>query len=341
MKFKIWKTLLAGLIIFHFAEGCKKDVDIFNVTQVIINSVTSDTTWLQENSITDTNTVRKIAANISIPSEFDSVNITKGDTIVTSDNVTVYIPAQACVNPTGAAATGKAQMEFLLIRKKGDMIRADKPTVAYDGSVLASGGEIYLRFMQNGQELALASGKSVRLKYRDAQTDPQMKFFYGTALNINQFVWVGPVSGDNQSVRPWIDSTRNTPSVAGYEVFTNRLHWINCDKLYSDTLKLTRVCVQISADSFTNANTLTFLVFRDINSVVKLWGDPANKKFCIPANYKGVPIGKVVTVVTLSKIGNNYYLGALPNITITANQVIPIVPTIAAPTQIAYYLSTL
>ena len=346
MKQKNWIwicTFLAmPLTILTLLGSCKKDVDTFTIIKELVSPAKTDTIWHNEQDISDTDVVRTIAKNVAIPPQLDSVDITKGDTVVTTDNVTIIIPSLCANTQSGTTAKGKAQLEFLMIKKKGYMIRSDKPTVTSNGSLLESGGEIFMRLTQGGQELELAPGKTIRLRTKDATADTRMRFFYGNQANINQFNWLG--GGDNNSsqvVKIWVDSSRNSTVPAGYDVVTSKLHWINCDKLNADTAHLTKVCVQISADSFTNANTMVFLAFRDVNAVVKLWGDPSLKKFCTPSAYKGLPIGKVMTVVTISKINNVWYLGALPNLTISANLTVPITPSASTDVLIAAFLNTL
>jgi hypothetical protein len=79
------------------------------------------------------------------------------------------------------------------------------------------------------------------------------------------------------------------------------------------------------ADTFTNQNTSVFVVFKEINSVVSLIGDGKVRQFCVPLNYRGLPIGKLVTLVTISTIKDRIYIGK-KEATITANSTIRIEP---------------
>jgi len=340
MKKKNSTVLVLLLFMAYLLGSCRQDTDTFVITKVIDNTLKNpDTVWLSESSITDTNAVRVLAGSLGKTTFLDSVNVTSGDTVLTPDNVRIVFPAKCANFANGSAVTGKAQMTFVVIQKKGDMIRADKPTVNSDGSVLISGGEAYVTLSQGGQALVLASGKSLDIRIHDVTATSTMQFFYGQATNTNQFAWSGAGGNtDSQRVGIWKDSNG---VVAGYELLTTRLNWINADKFNSDSTNLTNLYVKMSADTFTNTNTMVFLAFRDINSVVKLWGDPSNKQFSIPTHYKGVPVGKVVSVITISKVGSNYYLGAIPNITISANMVVPVGPSAKTVSQITDYLQTL
>jgi hypothetical protein len=94
-------------------------------------------------------------------------------------------------------------------------------------------------------------------------------------------------------------------TASGYEFYTNRLQWINCNYFYNmaggDSVK---VALKLPP-TYTNANTLTFLVFNDLISVIPLKGNAVTKNFVSSF----IPNGKSVTVITITKEGNFYYLG--------------------------------
>ena len=78
-------------------------------------------------------------------------------------------------------------------------------------------------------------------------------------------------------------------------------------------------------DSFTNRNTSVYIAFKDILSVVKLEGTPVTKQFCIPPSYKGIPIGKQITVVSISNINGRSYMD-VQDATITATNTVRLQP---------------
>ena len=80
------------------------------------------------------------------------------------------------------------------------------------------------------------------------------------------------------------------------------------------------------SDSFTNRNTSVYIAFKDILSVVKLEGAPVNKQFCIPQSYKGIPVGKKITVVSISNLNGRSYMD-VQDATITASNSIRLQPT--------------
>jgi hypothetical protein len=339
------RKLLLYLIVLILGVGitaCKQDSDIFTPTGVVLPP-TYDKTWKPETQISDTTQIRKFFADVYFTPRKDSVNMTTGGTVVAPE-LTVFFPTNACVfTSSGAAFTGKAQVETFLIKKKGDMIRYDKPTIS-NGYLLVSGGEVYIRATSGGQELSLAAGKQVTIRIRDTTAIANtMKLFTGSSANNNQFNWnqvnTGPTT--QQTIGVWTDSTQGNRVIGGYEFPCPNLRWINCD-YFRDTTTLTRsFSARIVGDTFTNQNTAVFTVFRDIRAVVKLWGDTSTRTFTIPPHYRGLPTGNVVTVVSISKLNDRYYLGTTPNVTIANNLVVPVNPVSKTRDEILAYLLTL
>ena len=93
---------------------------------------------------------------------------------------------------------------------------------------------------------------------------------------------------------------------------------------------------------FTNANTSVYLVFNEMRTVVGMYGEPTVKKFISGK----VPVGKPITIVVISKQGNDYYLGKQIsnsglNVTGNSNQSVPITPIKTGLADIKAYLGTL
>ena len=56
---------------------------------------------------------------------------------------------------------------------------------------------------------------------------------------------------------------------------------------------------------FTNANTIVFTVFKEMRSVAAMKAEASSHKFISGK----LPVGKQITVVAISKMGEDYYLG--------------------------------
>jgi hypothetical protein len=325
------KLIIAFLFIISTAGmySCKKDSDVF--IPDVKATQGPDTNWV--NVITDTMAVNTIKKQLFPELYLDSIDVNASPASVTTPSgLTCNFPAFCCAGSGGQVITGKVYVELLLVKKKGDMIRADKPTSSYN-RLLVSGGEMFVKLTKNGQELKLAQGKSITLKYNDAPILPGMKVFYGDESNADQFNWNPSDSINNQVI-------------AGsnfYELTSKQLRWINCDYFY-DTTGINRVQVGANlAPQYTNANTSVYLVFSNMRSVLGVYGNATTRKFISGK----VPVGQQAKLIVLSKQGSDYYLGAESLVTgpqassPAGQQFVPVNPVKTSLAGIKTFLGTL
>ena len=326
MNKKIVTLLLTACILF--LNACKKDSDVFVPDPGQVTG--PDTNWV--NSITSSMPASIMKTNLLIDPYRDSFEVNANyATINTSLGLQCIFPPNCCIDNLGVAVTGKVQVEIYVIKKKGDMVRMDKPTTS-DGRLLVSGGEIFINLLKNGQPITLAPSAKVYLRYIDYPVSTQMKLFYGEIINIERFNW--NINHDTTNLLAAFNQ--------GYEISTKRLHWINCDYFY-DTTTSNRTKVQTELPpNFTNANTYVYLVFNDMRAVMGMYGEPSVKKFISST----VPTGKAVTIVVLSKQGNDFYLGKQTVTTalssgVSVNQNVSITPLKTARADILSFLANL
>jgi hypothetical protein len=319
MKKIVTILLIAGALLFN---ACQKNIDDF-VPDPLTNA--PDTTWY--NIITSTMPVTALQNDLKIKLATDSfeVNNTAADRSISGMQL-LFTP-NCCINSTGQAVTGKVNVEALLIKDKGDMVLMNKPTSS-NGQLLVSGGEIFISLNQNGQQLQLAPNAKVYLRYADAVPNPQMKLFYGDETNPQQFNWV-----------PGFDSIRAGNQF--YDIVSSKLRWINCDYFYDTTGTVRSTVSAYLPFNYTNANTETFLVFKNIRSVLGMYGDVAEKRFISTK----VPNNLAATVVAISKQGNDYFLGKeqiTTGVNVTAgNQKVSLTPVKTSLADIKAFLATL
>ncbi len=325
MNKKIVTILIIGTTLF--LNACKKNTDVFVPDAGQLNA--ADTVW--SNSIAATAPVYALQNALVLQTVKDSIEVNANVALLTALNgVQVTFPPLCCVSTAGQIITGKVYVELLLIKKKGDMVLMNKPTIS-NGNVLVSGGEIFISLKKDGKELQLAPNVKIYIRYADAPTNQQMKLFLGDESNPAQFNWI---PNTNLS-----DSLRIGPQT--YDIAISHLRWINCDYFY-DTAGITRSTVSAHLPAnYTNANTTTFLVFKDFRSVLGMYPDVPLKRF----SSGKVPNGKAATVVAISKQGNDYFLGKETITTgvnaTTGNQKILINPVKASLADIKLFLSTL
>lgn len=314
-----------------FFTSCQKDTDLFipNTTP----GTGLDTVWTS--SLTNLSPINVLKHSLNKELLVDSLDITIGGTIQTRDGLTVTLLSQSCLFPNGALVTGKIYIESFLVKQKGDMIKLDKPTTS-NGRVLISGGEVFVKLRKENEELHLAPGKSIYLKYADASPTSLMKLFNGDESNSERFNWVPDSSNINSGVAV---ATQPAP---GYELFTNHLRWINCDYFADTSGSRINVTASLAAD-YTNANTAVYLVFKDQRSVMGMYGDANTRRFTSTK----VPAGKQVIIVSITKRGDNGYFLGHETITtgatgtVSGGQIVPLSPQPTSLPDIRSYLATL
>jgi hypothetical protein len=326
----LFYTILA-LAFFLSTVGCDKDNQEFiptgKETTVLPGTKTPTDTAVFENE-ENLITPRPADPTLSLPIEKlndllekpvfkDTFTAENGGKIVTPDDVTVEFPANCTKNSNGVCK-GKLDVEILILRTKGEILANDKPTIA-NQKLLVSGGVVYINVKQNGVGVTLISNKLVGIKYKMRPADSGMSFFEGKGENRLKFDWA---QVSNREIGTWRDSS--SQDVSGYQIFTDRFGWINCDKFNTETNLTDKITVALP-DSFSNRNTGIFIIFKDILSVVKLAGDPQTRKFTIPKSYKGLPVGRQVTVVVYGIVKDKTYF-ASQDLTIAATNALRMSP---------------
>jgi hypothetical protein len=319
-------VLFAGSL---FLNACQKDIDVFVPDAGQLNG--PDTAW--QNAITPSSPVSILKNNLSTAPYQDTIIVNANiATVLTPFGVQINFPPNCCVNGAGQPVTGKVDVEIQVVKKKGDMIRLDKPSI-FNDSALTTAGQIFIRLKKDTQLLQLASGIRYNINYIDLPTNQQMKFFIGDENNAQAFNWL-------PTPDPGLDTIVITPQL--YQIYTKRLRWISVAQPFEIN---TSGRVNITADMaayFTNTNTVAFTVFKDVRSVVAMRPDLGTRKFVTGR----LPVGKAITVVVISKQGNDFYLGYESAVTQTPSsnpsiQHVNIVPIKKSLAEILSYLGTL
>ena len=340
--------IVAFLLVFA-AASCKKDstefIPIETITIVEGDTILDDdlsTKSSLSTTVLPPLSIEKLVNQLSSEPKLDTLNAERGGTITVPDNVTVTIPANACVNLLNKPCTGKLDVEILILRKKGDFIAYNLPTSSL-GRQLISGGVVYVKVRQNGQEVKLALGKAIKVSYVMTEPDNQMQLFDGKIDGRFKFDWL-PISllGTGvvlPNISVWTDSSRQRK---GYNLVLDRFGLINCDKFSGDSTNFNTKFSVTLPETFTNVNTSVYVAFKNMNSVLALSGDARTKTFV--ASGRGLPIGRAVTIVTMSYIRDKFYF-AKQEVTIqsttTAGQSIKLIPVVMEKEEIKTTLNNL
>ena len=152
--------LIAGAFLLN---ACQKNTDIFVPDPGQING--PDTTW--QTNITASMPVSDLKNKLLFESHFDSIEVNSNiASVLTPFGIVVNFPPNSCVGATGQPIAGRVQVEIMLLKKKGDMIRMGRPTTSGD-SLLVTAGEIFVRLKKDGLPVQLAPNAKINIRYTD------------------------------------------------------------------------------------------------------------------------------------------------------------------------------
>lgn len=328
MKVKAYiLVMIFGCFMLH---GCQKNIDIFVPDPGQPNG--PDTSWY--NTVTASMPVTSLKNNLLQDAYTDTIMVDAATAnITTPAGVRLTFPPHCCVNAAGQLVTGKVDVEVQLVKKKGDMIRQNRPST-FNDSLLTTAGEIFIRLKKEGQALQLAPNARISIRYADLPINPLVKFFIGDETNAERFNWLPTPTPSADTI---IVGTQ------AYEILTRRLRWINIGALYDAANSVAKVTVAADMEThFTNANTIAFTVFKDMYSVAAMHAEVSSRKFVSSK----LPVGKEITVVVISKMGNDYYLGYTPAVTQTPSSIpliqhVRVAPVKRSLAEILSYLNSL
>lgn len=315
------------LISLSVLVSCQKeDIDEF------IPDPTSgpDSTWY--NIIDNTMPVSQLKSSLLLDLRTDSLPVNGTTLFNASSGLQLLFPSGSLSTLNNQPVSGNVKLETHLLRKKGHLIRMGTPTVS-NGKLMVSDGTIFVRFTQNANDLKVTPQSNISIGFNAPSPSFLMRKFDGEASSTAAFNWIqNPDSANNQV----------TISNQMYQVTTNTLRWINCGRMYENPAIPETTVSAILPFNYTNANAIAFTVFNDMNSVVGMFGNASTRQF----KTERLPSNRPITVVVLSKQGNDYFMGHVQATTTgvpgtVSNTAVTITPVITTLSNIISYLESL
>jgi hypothetical protein len=90
----------------------------------------------------------------------------------------------------------------------------------------------------------------------------------------------------------------------GYEIIAKKLRWISAERFLDSTVAKTNIYA-ILPPNFTNKNTQVFVSFDKNRTVLALNSDLSTRSFTT----KNIPLKAKINLISISKIGGDFYLG--------------------------------
>lgn len=328
---KIMKQYFIIFFLVLFVACSKENSDSFlpNPTNPI-----NDTIWT---SIAPLHAaVNTLPTDLAIAEVTDSFPSSTGRTIQFNDSLEITAPANAVTANNGTTITGIVNLSINYLKKKGDFIRFAKPTT--NGNfLLESSGGFYIRATQNSQELSLAQGKTLKIKFKNNNPTTTTKVFYGdenlTPTTLAPFDFNWKLNTDNSEINIVYTITPNL--YKGYELTSKKTRWVAGFSAIDTLLPKTTVTV-IFNPNFTNKNTAVYAVYKDLNSVVRLTPNFNSRSF----GAINMLLNKNIYLISISKIGATFFLGKA-EVTITNGLSLKLNPEIKSLDQIKSFLDSL
>lgn len=243
-----------------------------------------------------------------------------GDWAMTAGNdlVMVIPPDFADQSTYPCPEGGSYHMEVTICDTKGKLMVAGIPTVS-DGRLLDSRAAFSIHAWDQEKPIELADGKSLRFMVNDPDPRDRMELFFGEFQNHN---WLQADQDDSK----WDNVLQSNWEViygngqwvitgSGYESNSDQLGWIGIHSFYSvESTQRAGICIELP-QVYHSTNTVAYMVFDNLNSVVKLTADPETGLFCDAYNL--APKGFQVTLIVLAETGNDEYYFAAKRTTLT------------------------
>jgi hypothetical protein len=300
------KRLLINISLFFcllsLTQSCQK------TTQgSFVPIVGFDTTW------NSTDTFPQLTSSIETPPVTDSFNCNdnNGAQVSIGDSVEIIFPAGGCLttpnNPSSRINTNaKVKIELTTLTSKADFIK-HRISSTSKGNLLQFGAYLDLKLSYKGDTIYWDStlSKQIKVAVRTSGSNPLQSpqfytFQYDTTAKDTSWVAVNlPVIPTHVGVTGGGLYNQN-----GYLFYTNIVGKFGCGNLLPGSSATTRVNVILPVN-FTNKNTIVFAVFNNSNTVVRLKSNPQGKSFDVTS----IPTPSDITLLSISKLGNDYYLG--------------------------------
>lgn len=297
MKMNLHHILLAGTLSMALGAGfwsCRKDVNEVRPYPVSIDELE---TFLLETPSPDATQV----FNFSGLNEDKMLVGPQGVRVFLSDVDHLFSMENS---PTAVSASNCADLKIEISTAfgKGDILARGLSTFSIgDGRPLETSALIRVRAWCDGSALQLLPGRTLKIQIPEHAALDDM-FVYNAISDTSTFQgWEN--SGQEVFKADWPGGAQGNV-VSGYELLVNTLDWTAAARPLPNTG--TAFCADLQP-GFTGLNTRSFLVFDNQRVVAPLHFDDASHAFC----FDNIPAGYPVHVVTVSKLGANYWLGNL------------------------------
>lgn len=255
----------------------------------------------------------------SLPRQSFAINPSRRTTIVGQQGTRLTFFPGSFANSVGHVETNEVTVFLREAFTKDEMIFTGLPTTSED-RLLESAGQFHLAAYSKAGELTLRKAITVELPIRDEIGNPMaMRLFSGSSSSTRAYR-----SGFNfdwkLATEPHLSLVKNIGK-RYFHFSIDTLNWWNCDSFHKARQKvMLSVKMETLVEEFDDK--LAFLVFKDINAVVRMY--PTGRRF----SAINIPTQLTATLLVLAAAKGQLYVGEA-EIMRTSNRMLrlPIEPT--------------
>lgn len=236
------------------------------------------------------------------PQTFQINNVT-GGTVTGNEGTHLTFPDNAFIHQNGTIVTGIVNVTLYEANKKSEMVLGGIYT-ATATIPLISGGQFKFVASQNGQQLKFAPGKKAAVTIPSVNPDNNMSAFT-QITSASNFSYTA--AGDSSA---WLYSDGTQ-----YIGFTDSMIWVNCDHPFIQADY--RMINVKTLSGIADVNCKVVIVFKNINTVVRIYWDAASASY----KYPYAPVGYEATIIGIGVKDGNLYSAFAP-VTFTNDQII-------------------
>jgi hypothetical protein len=271
--------------------ACQKDIDYFVPDP--IQPPREDTNWVA--NITSTMPVSILRDSLLLPLQNDSFLMggSLNTQYLSPSGMRFTFQRNSIQDSVFQVVTGRVHIQTLLLKKKGDFIRANVNTLSNRG-ILTAGAALFVQLSKQNSPLQIEPNSTFAVNVPVNSPITNSSLFYGDYNISTSFIWQSSLDSS---------ANRVIANSQGYELFSRPLGWISPAKTFV-TAAPAQTRLEMNLESqYTNANTMVYLVMNNVLTVLPVRGEFSIKKFRSDL----VPAGVPVSVVVISKQGNTYY----------------------------------
>lgn len=232
----------------------------------------------------------------------ETVDGATGRLLAFSDTVAITIPANAFTTG-GLALTTPVVVDTRLIYKRGQLIRSGR-TTAENNHIIIPLAVMELNVWSNTTAASLLSNHSLLIRLTTDTVNLKKYVLLSGKNNIANddasFSW----TRQNINIASWSSIGSGSSNKTGLQFNSNNLGWSAIGKYIDSTLPVSRLNVSLPLN-YTNKNTAVFAAFKNNNAVIRLQADAVTKSF----SHNRIPLNSELILVSITKIGTDYYLG--------------------------------